>query len=64
MIWYSDYIHVSLRLLAVPHDGHAREEIERSEQNGKKQEPDGKLAGEEAGKEEGTAFPFEPDVFG
>ena len=31
------------RLLAVPQDGHASEEIERSERNGKKQEAEGKL---------------------
>ena len=38
-------------------------EIEPSERNDKKTRSRGE-AGEEAGKEEGTAFSFEPDVFG
>ena len=32
-----------IRLLVVPQDGHASEEIEPSERNGKKQEAEGKL---------------------
>ena len=57
--------HASLgtyRLLAVPQDGHASEEVKPSERNGKKTRSRGE-AGEETGKEDGTAFSFEPDVF-
>ena len=44
-----------IRLQAVPQDGHASEEIEQGERSRGE-------AGEEAGKEGGTAFSFEPDV--
>ena len=49
------------RLIAVPQDGHASEEIERAKRQKTRSRGE---AGEEAGEEEGTSFSFEPDGFG
>ena len=42
-VQFIETIKIQHRLLAVPQDGHASEEIEPSERNGKKQEAEGKL---------------------